>query len=97
MCLGRCHIKRWDDLVGDSRIIELRMDAWKSELQIDLGWHLQDATLAEGAAWLNDRRMRRYCTLPYVLLEEVQHLQSPYLLTTSSGEVFTWCFNGLNL
>lgn len=52
----RAQLEDWSPQDG---AIELRMDAWESELQIDLGWHLQEPTNVEGAALLNDRRTIR--------------------------------------
>lgn len=48
-----------EDWAPDKGPIELRVDAWQAELQIDTQWHLKDATMTTGAMLLNDRRTIR--------------------------------------
>jgi hypothetical protein len=50
----------FDDWPASSAPIDLRVDLWDAELQIDTGWHLQEpTTIADGALLLNDRRTIR--------------------------------------
>lgn len=49
----------FDDWNPSNDPIDLRIDAWDAELQIDLGWHLKDPTSVDGADLLNDRRTIR--------------------------------------